>query len=109
MSYQNIFERMNRKEKRNFEKLPAEKKAEILSSEISKKFTASVRGQIENSVLVGYEMACRLFAENYVIKYLDEDDPEKAVEILNGLLGEIMRVYTNTKSKEKNQEEKVEE
>ncbi len=91
MAYQSIFESMNRKDKRKFNSLPEDEKAEIFRTELQKTISGKMADEVTNSFYRGYLMAYSLLYENYIepMLKLDESEYEKVVKIWAALGKEI--------------------
>ena len=87
-----IFDRMNRQQKREFEKLPQNEKLEIIAAEIQNKASAAMQDEIANSVYRGYVLAHSMLYEDFVKPFMESKDEKESEHILAGLIQKITEV-----------------
>ena len=94
--YQSIFSRMNRKQQKDFNKLPEQNRIEIIATEINNKSRSVYEKEIVNSFIRGYYTAFQQLHEGFVEKIVVSKDEEEINELTKNLLIEINKVYDKT-------------
>ncbi len=75
----NFFERMGKKEKKKFSKLPDSEKTAIISAEINKKINAEMGKIVSDSFLDGYLFAHNILFERYTSKPVSNSEEYNSV------------------------------
>lgn len=70
----NIFKNMNRKQKREFEKMPREKQMEMFAFEMDKHYNEMAQEHITKSFYHGTLAAFHTLYDNYVKEIIEEKD-----------------------------------
>ncbi len=86
-----FFDRMNRKQKRDFEKLPADEKARIFATELQNTVSTQMKDEVFQSFYRGHLASRKWLYDAYVQPIEEIDDPQKILELIMGLINEIAR------------------
>lgn len=73
-----IFKNMNRKERRAFDKLPADKKGEVIKSEIVSQVSPILQKRIANAIINGMRLEKEQIYQKYIAKIEAEKKGSKA-------------------------------
>lgn len=84
----NFLRSLNRKQRRQFNKLDAEEKKEIVAADIAKKINEAAGEKISDAFVQGAIYANKLLYDHHLTGW-DEASPEKKMEIAVALVGEI--------------------
>lgn len=93
--YENFFKKMNREQKRQFDKLSKEQQLDIFAAEINKQNLKVFEKEIQMSIYRGFLIACNFLYEKYVDKYLQldpENDGEQMAKLVGECFAEIARI-----------------
>ena len=93
-----IIRKINRKQKKAYNKASNLEKAQIIKSQIDDKIIDTVNKNIADSFVLGATSTYKILAENYVIELLETKDEDRQQELISALLAEIMTVYNKTKN-----------
>lgn len=98
-----FIDKMNRKQKRQFNKLSPDEQAPIIEAELIQKVSPVMADQISKSMIAGMNLVWENIYTSHVrmIDKLDEDEnSDEWKERVNALLSEIRKQYIRVKAKE---------
>lgn len=103
----NIFEGMNRKSRRGFNKLHDEQKQEVIRSAIMDKVSGVMAGEVAKSIITGMQLAHEQLYTKYVsaIDELQVNGEDSSQEI-EKLLGHIRTEYLKIMTEKRKESEK---
>lgn len=84
----NFLRSLNRKQRRQFNKLDTDEKEDILAAEVAKKINESAGKEISKAFVKGAIFANKLLYDHYLIKWDELDDHEK-MGVAEALVAEI--------------------
>lgn len=84
----NFLRSLNRKQRRQFNKLDTDEKKDILAAEVAKKINESAGKEISKAFVKGAIFANKLLYDHYLTKWDELDDHEK-MGIAEALVAEI--------------------
>lgn len=94
-----LFEGMNRKQRREFDKMPTEQKAQVIEVSLMEKISPVMQREITRSMIAGMDLVWKSLYNDYVSKFDDTDDVGEYNEIVGKLMSKIreqyLRIITN--------------
>ena len=91
MAYQSIFDRMNRTQKREFDRSPVQEKMKVFAEEYQRACMDKAQDEIVNSFYRGYLQAYKMLTENYLNPIAESEDEMEIIEIFAKMVEEIKR------------------
>lgn len=89
----NIFKNMNKKQKKEFEKMPREQQMEMFAFEMNKEFNELAQSYITKSFYQGTLSAFHMLYENYVKELVNKKD-ELSTEEFTIIVAKIIAVVS---------------
>lgn len=102
-----IFKKMNRKQRRQFDKLNQEEKNQIIAHEISEKIKETTQKQIALSFIRGTEWVNKIYYEKYVLSWDAAKYDSKRKKVAKELIEEIRMHYEKAVERGKTKDNKI--
>lgn len=95
-----LFESMNRKQRKEFDKLPTEQKAQVIEVSLMEKISSVMQKGITRSMIAGMDLVWKYLYNDYVSKFDDTDDVAEYNEIVGKMMSKIREQYLRIISNE---------
>lgn len=102
----NFFKKLNRKQRRQFDKLKQEEKNQIIAHEISEKIKETTQKQIALSFIRGTEWVNKMYYEKYVVAW-DSAKYDAKRKVAKELIEEIRMHYEKAVERDKAKENQI--